>query len=62
MSEQRDDPKYFDPDRMQEIVDRLKREGRMPTMEQFANVMSLIRPEYQKAISPTASRRERKPN
>jgi collagenase-like PrtC family protease len=40
----------FDPQKMQAIVDRLKAEGRMPTMEKLDAVLRKYRKEYQSQV------------
>lgn len=45
------DEEMFNPGSMQDIVDRLKREGRFPTPEKFAQVIADTRAEYQMKVA-----------
>ena len=46
----KDTSEMFDPQKMQAIVDRLKAEGRMPTMEKLDEVLRKYRKEYQAQV------------
>ena len=46
-----DNPEMFDPQKMLSIVERLKAEGRMPTMEKLDAVLRGYREEYQAQVS-----------
>jgi hypothetical protein len=61
--------RMFDPEEMAARVQRLIEEGKMPTLEEFTQVLDLIRPEYQREIeairqtgSPPSPRPGRKQN
>jgi hypothetical protein len=56
-----DSEKKFDPAEMQRRVDQMKAEGKMPSMEEFAQVMGMIREEWQKGTfhQPTGSPKKR---
>jgi hypothetical protein len=43
-------PKMFDPEEMARRVEKLKKEGRMPSFEAFEQAMGLIRDEWQKEL------------
>jgi hypothetical protein len=45
-----DNPEMFDPQKMLSIVERLKAEGRMPTMEKLDAVLQKYRKEYQDKV------------
>ena len=45
-----DNPEMFDPQKMLSIVERLKAEGRMPTMEKLDAVFRKYREEYQEKV------------
>jgi collagenase-like PrtC family protease len=47
----------FDPQKMQAIVDRLKAEGRMPTMEKLDFVLQKYRKEYQSQVRQARARK-----
>jgi hypothetical protein len=41
-----DSEKKFDPAEMQRRVDQMKAEGKMPSMEEFAQMMGMVREEW----------------
>ena len=48
----------FDPKEMQSIVDKLKREGRMPSPEKFAAVIAESRKAYQEALEKDRAKKK----
>lgn len=55
MSKQPSEQTKFDPEEMQRRVDKMKAEGRLPTPEAWGQMLEMVRPEYQMAISQIGS-------
>ena len=54
-----ENPEMFDPRKMQSIVERLKAEGRMPTLEKVDAVFRELREEYQAKVRQARLERRR---
>ena len=49
-------PEMFDPKKMEAIVERLKREGRLPSLEQLNEVLLKYRKQYQEKVREIRNR------
>jgi hypothetical protein len=52
-----DNSERFDPQKMMSIVERLKAEGRMPTLEKLDSVLREFRKEYQAKVRQTRAKK-----
>jgi hypothetical protein len=53
----KDKRELFDPAKMQEVVDRLRREGRLPSQREFLRAAEKIRAEYRQKSQKTPTKR-----